>query len=155
MERCGEIGRAQEGIERFLHATPDSNEGKLARARLLRRGGGTGGMADDLLRELREPGVVPLVRSEAYALTAAALEREGKFDEAFETMLEGKSILERISSAARQAAENIDLALHRLSTGLTAKNLERWARAKLDPDEASLPGYHPDGPYWRAVGHEC
>ena len=133
-EAGGDIVSAREHVERSLHSHPDSDPVKILHARLLAQLGDND-FAYAVLLELSEPGVRPLVRSEALSMIARIHESEGDFDDAFLVMMESNQALDRISTKAREQADALEPVLMHLRNAVKPTHLRKWAKLK---EEAGL-----------------
>ena len=146
LESRHQLDRAREHIERSLRTDPDSPEALLIQARIM-IGLGDPDFAYAILVDLTQPGKKPLLRAEAHSLLAHIQELEGDYGEAFETMMAGNAVLERLSASARDAAESLEPVLVHLRDSVETDHLRRWMKLKESAEEEALPMALMAGPY--------
>jgi tetratricopeptide (TPR) repeat protein len=128
-ERRHQLEEAHRLIEDCLRSAPDYQEARLFQARLLRRLKQESA-ADELFRRLAtETGVDPIVQAQAWAEIAQALDRQGDYRGAMETMLRCKRILQTREAPIWREAQFVLHHLSRLAESLTAAHFRRWTES--------------------------
>ncbi|MDP6208756.1 MAG: tetratricopeptide repeat protein, partial [Roseibacillus sp.] len=136
-ERRHRLEDSLEHSEAFLKSRPNSPEGRLVQARVLRRSGDTAGATTVLESIVHSTTPHPFIRSEAASLVAAILDQEGHYDEAFKMMVESKSILSPLAEPhLKKAGQELQFTTA-LRDEFTSEVLSRWT-AREDESRIAL-----------------
>lgn len=131
-ERRHRLEEARTLIEDCLKVSPDYQEARLFRGRLLRRLREEVA-AEEVFRDLAtRDGVNPLVQAQAWAELAQSRDREGDYRGAMETMLRCKRILQEREGPMLREADFVLHHLGRLAETVSADDFRRWAEAAQD-----------------------
>jgi hypothetical protein len=139
-ERRHRVDEAFRLVAECLGASPDYQEAKLFKARLLRRLKDAAA-SEALFRILAdEQAAHPLVRAQAWAELAQNHDRQGEFDAAMEAMVKCKRLLMERQGSMFQEAETVMGQLRALVDSLTAAHFHRWRETMsgLPPKSAAV-----------------
>ena len=139
-ERRHRLEDSLEHAEAFLKSRPNSPEGKLVQARVLRRSGDTAGATTVLESIVHAPTPHPFIRSEAASLVAAILDQNDHYDEAFKMMELSKSFLAPLAEPYRQKAAQELQFTTALRDEFTSEVLSRWTAREDESRIALLTG---------------
>lgn len=139
-ERRHRLEEALQLIDDCLRTTPDYQEARLFRARLLRRLKQETA-AEALFHQLAtSDGIDPTVQAQAWAEIAQSHDRQGNYRAAMEAMQRCKRILQTREAPVWREAEFVLQHLGRLTETLTAAHFQSWkeAAAHLPPRRAAV-----------------
>jgi len=131
-ERRHRIDDAMASVEKCLRAHPEYPEAKLMQARLLGRKGDSTA-SDTLLHALAEnENNHPMVRAQAWAEIAQALDEQGQYDHAMASMLRCKEFLRPHAAPFQQESAAVIPMLTAIIDSVTPAHFARWREQAAD-----------------------
>ena len=128
-ERRHQLEEAFACIEACLQVQPDYLEAQLFKAQLLRRRKEEAA-SNELLRRLAgNERAHPMIRAQAWAEIAQTQDRDGDYEQAMQSMLQGKELLRPHAEPFLRESRAVVELLRTLAEAVTARDLERWAEA--------------------------
>lgn len=128
-ERHAQLEQAIEFVERALALNPKNPPAQLVRARLDRLTGKPG-EAETRLRNLLAAGEKdPWLRARGFYELAEVLDRQQRFDEAFEALLDAKALVRPLATKHAATLQGIQARVRHMEESITTGVLERWATA--------------------------
>jgi tetratricopeptide (TPR) repeat protein len=128
-ERHAKLETAIEFIERALGRDAGHSPARLVRARLERLSGRLNSAEDQVRAVLNGGEKDPWVRARGYYELGEILDRQSRYDEAFEAFLEAKALVRPLATKHAATLAGIQARVREMEGSITSSVLERWAEA--------------------------
>ena len=133
-ERTHRIREALEANRLAQAANPQNTWLKLQEAKLVARDGDDSRALDILRETTGMPGLPPELKAQAFSEMGRALDKLGKYDQAYESFVQSGLESSRTTKARRFKLEHRPSIIASYMSGLTAERLSRWRPEDLEDD---------------------